>query len=44
VTISGADTVYTYDPVAGQYIAATTLKPGQGAWVLSNAGGTITLQ
>ena len=41
-TVSGADAVYTYDPVNG-YQKASTLKPGQGAWVLSNSGGPITL-
>jgi len=44
VTVIGADAVYTYDPVAGQYVSTTTLRPCQGAWVFSNAGGTITLQ
>jgi hypothetical protein len=43
VTVSGADQVYTYSPAAG-YVATTSLTPGQGAWVLSNAGGAITLQ
>lgn len=43
VTISGADIAYTYS-VAGGYVASTTLAPGQGAWVFSNAGGTITLR
>lgn len=44
VTVSGADVLYTYDPIAGQYTTATQLKPGQGGWVFSNAGGTVTLQ
>jgi len=48
VTVTGADIVYAYDPtvpVGGQpYTATTTLRPGQGAWVYSNAGGTVTLR
>jgi hypothetical protein len=44
VTVSGADIVYTWDPAANNYAVSTTLKPGQGAWVFSNAGGTITMQ
>jgi hypothetical protein len=40
--VSGADTVYTYDPVNG-YNQTPILNPGQGAWVLSNAGGPITV-
>lgn len=43
LTVSGADVVYTYTP-AGGYAAGTSLAPGQGAWVLSNAGGTVTVQ
>lgn len=42
-TVSGADSVVTYDPVAGAYVATTTLQPGQGAWAISLAGGTITV-
>lgn len=42
-TVSGADAVYTFDPVANTYVAATTLNPGQGAWVISLNGGTITV-
>lgn len=37
-TISGADAVYTYDPLNG-YRSTTTLQPYQGAWVLSTTGG-----
>ncbi|HTE83363.1 MAG TPA: hypothetical protein VK821_01360, partial [Dehalococcoidia bacterium] len=40
--VSGADLVYTYDPVAG-YNQSPLLNPGQGAWVLSNNGGPITV-
>lgn len=41
-TVSGADVVYVYDPGAG-YQQTTILQPGQGAWVLSNRGGTVTI-
>lgn len=41
--VSGADSVLTFDAVAGQYLAATTLKPGQGAWAYSAKGGAITI-
>jgi hypothetical protein len=40
--VSGADLVYTYDPVAG-YNQTPILNPGQGAWVLSYAGNPITV-
>jgi len=40
--VTGADAIYTYDPVAG-YQAATELQPGQGAWARSGGGGTITV-
>ena len=40
--VAGADSVLTYDPVNG-YQQTTTLQPGQGAWVLSSSGGTITV-
>jgi PKD repeat protein len=45
VTISGpADAVDTWDPVANTYrTGVTTLNPGQGAWVFSYSGGTLTL-
>ena len=41
-TVSGADSVYTYTPATG-YVAGTSLAPGQGAWAVSLAGGTITV-
>lgn len=41
-TVSGADIVYTYSPTDG-YQATTTLQPGQGAWVFSYNGGTVTI-
>jgi hypothetical protein len=41
-TVSGADSVMTNDPVKG-YQTATTLQPGQGALVMSESGGTITI-
>jgi len=31
--VLGATDVETYDPVSGQYVHATTLQPGQAAWV-----------
>jgi hypothetical protein len=39
-TISGATSVYTYDPVHG-YQQTTLLQPGQGAWVLSASGVVV---
>ncbi len=46
VNVSGADVVYTFDPVANSYSngSTTTLQPGQGAFVYSAAGATITIQ
>jgi len=41
--VTGADEVFAFDAVAGQYMAVTTLQPGQGAWALSQAGGSITI-
>ena len=41
-TVSGADAVYTYDAASG-YQQTTTLLQGQGAWVMSTDGGTITV-
>ena len=41
--VSGADALYTYDAVAGKYVTATQLLPGQGAWVWSAKGATITI-
>jgi hypothetical protein len=38
----GADVAYTYNPVSS-YQPATVLDPGQGAWVLSLGGGTLTI-
>ncbi|MHB8573765.1 MAG: hypothetical protein ACYDCQ_00390 [Dehalococcoidia bacterium] len=43
LTVNGADTVLIYDPAGGQYSAATSLKPGQGAWAMSLDGGMITI-
>ncbi len=44
VTVSGADIVYAFDPTINNYVAVTTLKPGQGAFAFSNAGSAIILQ
>jgi hypothetical protein len=40
--ITGADVAYIYDPGSG-YTVASSLLPGQAAWVYSNAGGTVRL-
>lgn len=42
-TVTGADVIYTYDPMAAQYQQVSTLMPGQGAWAFSASGGDITL-
>ena len=42
LAIQGADVALTYDPATG-YRPATALKPGQGAFVMSRAGGDIML-
>jgi hypothetical protein len=42
VALSGADQVLSYDPVSG-YQTVTQLAVGQGAWVLSANGGTLTM-
>jgi hypothetical protein len=42
-TVSGATTVSTYDPTTNQYVATTTLKPGQGAGAEVDDGGTVTI-
>lgn len=40
--LTGADAVSTYSASTG-YESTTTLQPGQGAWVLSRGGGTLTI-
>lgn len=42
VAVSGADAVYVYDTVAGQYQQTTRLYPGQGAFAYSATGSVIT--
>jgi hypothetical protein len=42
ISITGADAMYTYDPVAG-YEPTTKLEPGRGAFAYSAAGGTATI-
>lgn len=42
-TVSGADVVDAFNPATNSYVQTTTLTPGQGAWVYSAAGGTITI-
>jgi hypothetical protein len=43
VTLSGASTIFTFNPTINNYQPATTLQPGQGAWVFSVTGGTLTM-
>jgi hypothetical protein len=40
--INGADAAFTYDPQLG-YQQTTQLQPGQGAFVLSHAGGWVSV-
>lgn len=42
-SVAGVDVVFSYDPVAGQYKQGDRLEDGQGAWVYSAAGGTLTI-
>ena len=45
-TVSGAQMVDTFNPATNSYTSATgtvTLQPGQGAWVFSSTGGTLTI-
>lgn len=42
-TVTGADSVLTYDATSGTYAQVTQLAPGQGAWTVSNNGGTVTI-
>ncbi len=45
-TVKGADVVYTYNPAitsGNPYTTTTELQPGQGAWVFSYSGGTVTI-
>jgi PKD domain len=41
-TVKGADVVYIYSQGSG-YQQTTSLQPGQGAWVYSNSGSTLTI-
>jgi hypothetical protein len=41
--VSGADLLYTWDAAGQGYVAATALRPGQGAWAYSSAGGQLTV-
>lgn len=43
LTIHGADVAYTWSPSANSYSQATSLTPGQAAWVYVAAGGTVTV-
>jgi len=40
--VTGADAVFTYDPDSG-YQMQRILFPGQGAWAMTQLGGTITV-
>lgn len=42
-TVSGADTVFVYNPSTGSYNQTTQLAAGQGAWAISMRGGQATL-
>jgi hypothetical protein len=41
-TVTGADLLYTYDPIEG-YHETTELQPGQGAWAFSRQGEAVTV-
>lgn len=41
-TLTGADYAYIYDPQSG-FALATSLKPGQAAWVYNNINRTVRL-
>jgi PKD repeat protein len=41
--VHGADAVMVYDPVVGSYRQTDTLQPGQGAWVYSASGATVSI-
>jgi hypothetical protein len=41
--LSGADSVSVFDPTTNNYTTVTTLKPGQGGWAMSAAGGSVTI-
>ena len=46
VSLSGADVVDTFNTATNSYTSSTgavTLQPGQGAWVFSRFGGTLTI-
>jgi len=43
VQVFGGDVVYTYSPTSN-YQITTTLQPGEGAWIYSFSGGTLTIQ
>lgn len=42
LALGGADQAFSYDPANG-YVSVTELRPGQGAFVFSEAGGEITI-
>jgi hypothetical protein len=42
-SVSGADTVLTFNPSSNSFAPALSLAPGQGAWAISNNGGQATI-
>ncbi len=42
-TVTGADSIMTYNALTSQYATTTTLGPGLGGWAISYAGGTATI-
>ncbi len=41
--ISGVSASLLYDPLAGSYTSNDVLQPGQGAWVMPDMGGVVTI-
>jgi PKD repeat protein len=41
--VTGADSVFVFDPVGNSYVPASALAPGQGAWAISAGGGAVTV-
>jgi hypothetical protein len=42
-SVTGADSIMTYNATTSQYASTTSLTPGQGAWAISYNGGTATI-
>ena len=43
VVVNGADAVFTWDPVTGQYTRTNALGPGQGGWATRATAGQIVI-